>query len=198
MSKDRLYTFAANSTERRSAQTAMYLIADGLARLLAPILPVTADELWRHLPGPREASVHIAEFPPRAEVDALVDRDLVARWQRLIAHPGRREPGAGVGAPGQDHRHLARRAGRARRERRRPAPCCERYRDELPMLFIVSQVSLEATRRGRGSARPSTSRARKATSARAAGAWSTRISSSPDTDGLCDRCVDAVGGSQAA
>ncbi len=51
VSKDRLYTFAPASPERRSAQTAMYLIADGLARLLAPILPVTADELWRHLPG---------------------------------------------------------------------------------------------------------------------------------------------------
>ena len=38
VSKDRLYTFAAASKERRSAQTAMYLMADGLARLLAPIL----------------------------------------------------------------------------------------------------------------------------------------------------------------
>ena len=65
VSKDRLYTFAAGSPERRSAQTAMYLIADGLARLLAPILPVTADEMWRHLPGPREASVHLARVPAR-------------------------------------------------------------------------------------------------------------------------------------
>jgi isoleucyl-tRNA synthetase len=36
ISKDRLYTFAARSRERRSAQTAMYTIADGLTRLLAP------------------------------------------------------------------------------------------------------------------------------------------------------------------
>src|SRR5258706_341565 len=73
VSKDCLYTFAAASPERRSAQTAMYVMADGLARLLAPILPVTADELWRHLPafaeasagrpGEREGSVHLAEFP---------------------------------------------------------------------------------------------------------------------------------------
>ncbi len=49
VSKDRLYTFGAASAERRSAQTAMYIIADGLTRLLAPILPVTADELWKHL-----------------------------------------------------------------------------------------------------------------------------------------------------
>src|SRR5687767_3269866 len=84
VSKDRLYTFAANARARRSAQTAMYLIADGLSRLLAPILPFTSDELWRHLPGSRQPSVHIAEFPARAEVAALADRELVARWQRLI------------------------------------------------------------------------------------------------------------------
>ena len=51
VSKDGLYTRAAASAERRSAQTAMYIMADGLARLLAPILPVTSDELWRHLPA---------------------------------------------------------------------------------------------------------------------------------------------------
>ena len=69
VSKDRLYTFRADSRERRSAQTALYVIADGLARLLAPILSVTADEIWAQLPGAREASVHLAEFPP--DVDAL-------------------------------------------------------------------------------------------------------------------------------
>ena len=63
VSKDRLYTFRADSRERRSAQTALYVIADGLARLLAPILSVTADEIWLHLPGAREASVHLADFP---------------------------------------------------------------------------------------------------------------------------------------
>ena len=55
-SKDRLYTFAAASRERRSAQTAMYIMADGLARLLAPILSFTADELWRLSPGRARAN----------------------------------------------------------------------------------------------------------------------------------------------
>ena len=66
VSKDRLYTFAAASKERRSAQTAMYLMADGLTRLLAPILSFSADELWRYLPGKREESVHLALFPRRS------------------------------------------------------------------------------------------------------------------------------------
>ena len=85
VSKDRLYTFAAGSSERRSAQTAMFVIADGLVRLLAPILAVTADELWRHLPGKREDSVHMAEFPSRESVAALLNDELVGRWERLSA-----------------------------------------------------------------------------------------------------------------
>ena len=44
VTKDRMYTLAAASHERRSTQTVMYLISDGLARLLAPILPVSAGD----------------------------------------------------------------------------------------------------------------------------------------------------------
>ena len=63
VTKDRMYTFGAKSEARRSGQTAMFIIVDGLARLLAPILSVTMDEVWRMLPGEREASVHMALFP---------------------------------------------------------------------------------------------------------------------------------------
>jgi isoleucyl-tRNA synthetase len=82
VSKDCLYTFAPKSIERRSAQTAMFTMADGLARLIAPILPHTADELWSHLPGERDDSVHLAEFP--RDLEALLDAPLVERWQRLL------------------------------------------------------------------------------------------------------------------
>ena len=76
VSKDRLYTFAARSRERRSAQTAMYLMADGLTRLLAPILSFTADELWRYLPGrARGVGAHRRCFPTRPSSSALVDRE---------------------------------------------------------------------------------------------------------------------------
>ena len=61
----------------------MYVMVDGLARLLAPILPMTADELWRALPGAREASVHLALCRPT--LDAWRDDALVERWTRLIA-----------------------------------------------------------------------------------------------------------------
>jgi len=85
VSKDRMYTFGTTSVERRAGQTAMFLIADGLTRLMAPILSFTADELWRYLPGAREDSVHMAVFPAEAELGALYDPDRLERWARLIA-----------------------------------------------------------------------------------------------------------------
>lgn len=47
--KDRQYTMPAGSRERRSAQTAMYLITDALTRWISPVLSFTSDEIWQHL-----------------------------------------------------------------------------------------------------------------------------------------------------
>ena len=68
--KDRLYTFAPNHPARRSAQTALWRIAEALTRLIAPILSFTADEVWHLLPKVegRESSVHVALFPDIADI----------------------------------------------------------------------------------------------------------------------------------
>jgi isoleucyl-tRNA synthetase len=79
--KDRLYIMAPKSKVRRSAQTALYRIADSLCRLLSPLTVFTADEAWENLPGTREASVHIAEFPAASDADHTA---LLARWERLL------------------------------------------------------------------------------------------------------------------
>ncbi|HUR40121.1 MAG TPA: isoleucine--tRNA ligase [Verrucomicrobiae bacterium] len=55
--KDRLYTCPRGSVARRSAQTAMFHIAEALVRWIAPVLSFTADEIWLALPGERSASV---------------------------------------------------------------------------------------------------------------------------------------------
>ena len=74
VSKDRLYTFRADVARAPiGADGAVYVIADGLARLLAPILSITADEIWRHLPGPREASVHLAAVSRRHATRGAID-----------------------------------------------------------------------------------------------------------------------------
>jgi isoleucyl-tRNA synthetase len=57
--KDRQYTCRTDSLARRSAQTAMFHIAEALVRWLAPILSFTADEIWRYLPGERSGSVFL-------------------------------------------------------------------------------------------------------------------------------------------
>ncbi|MBS1787050.1 MAG: isoleucine--tRNA ligase [Acidobacteria bacterium] len=77
--KDRLYTYAPKSLARRSAQTALYEIVHQFARLIAPILVFTADEIWENIPGAKaEAeSVHLTVFPAYDETlsnDALLDR----------------------------------------------------------------------------------------------------------------------------
>ncbi|MGN6653957.1 MAG: isoleucine--tRNA ligase [Rhodanobacter sp.] len=57
ITKDRLYTMPTDSRGRRSAQGAMYRIAEALVRWLAPILGFTAEEIWQQLPGERGESV---------------------------------------------------------------------------------------------------------------------------------------------
>jgi isoleucyl-tRNA synthetase len=68
VTKDRMYTLGTRSHTRRSTQTAMYIICDGLARLLAPILPVTADDLAPPArPAPRAGAsrnVPVGGSPP--------------------------------------------------------------------------------------------------------------------------------------
>ncbi|MDP8265457.1 MAG: isoleucine--tRNA ligase [Candidatus Aceula meridiana] len=66
--KDRLYTFASKSLERRSAQTALYHILNHLVRLLAPILSFTAQEVWEAMPKEDSiknvSNVHLLELLP--------------------------------------------------------------------------------------------------------------------------------------
>jgi len=55
--KDRLYTTARAGVARRSAQTALWHIGEAMVRWLAPVLSFTAEEIWKALPGPRDATV---------------------------------------------------------------------------------------------------------------------------------------------
>jgi isoleucyl-tRNA synthetase len=188
VSKDRLYTFAAGSPDRRSAQTAMFIIADGLTRLLAPILPMTTDELWRHLPGIREESIHLAEFP--RDVEALVDAGLISRWDRLIrirdevnraleAERKAKTIGNSLGAKVTLRAHGD------------DAELLQQYRDELAMFLIVSQVQLEPAAAGGTALEVIVTRADGEKCARC---WRIvpSVSTAPANEGLCDRCVDAL------
>jgi isoleucyl-tRNA synthetase len=84
--KDRMYTFAPTSHERRSAQTVLWTITETLVRLVAPILSFTADEVWAYLPAVegREASVHLALFPKPEEVFTEDPARLLEEWKQLF------------------------------------------------------------------------------------------------------------------
>jgi isoleucyl-tRNA synthetase len=202
ISKDRMYTFAAKSRERRSGQTAMYLMADGLARLLAPVLSFTADELWRYLPGSREESVHLAVFPARADLDAMRAPDVVERWNTLAAI---REQVLAEIEPLRKTKQIGSSLQAKVVLSATPAELAllERYARHLPMLFIVSEVELRAAPtdvEANSEARP------RVTIERARGVKCERcwryvptVSTAPETAGLCDRCQDALGlGNEAA
>jgi isoleucyl-tRNA synthetase len=189
VSKDRLYTLRADSPERRSAQSAQYLVADGLARLMAPILSITADEIWRYLPGPREASVHLADFP--AGTDAWTDAALEADWAALL------DVRAAVNAALETARvektigapltaHVAITAPRSVHD------LLIRYATDLPMLFIVSGVAVEEAPAADAPVRV---RVSKADGEKCPRCWRfvTDMVLDGDLAGLCLRCADALG-----
>jgi isoleucyl-tRNA synthetase len=79
--KDRLYCNAANDRARRTAQSAMFFIYIELTKLLAPIIPFTAEEAWQ-LKGEGQISVHLTPLPKHAPRDT--DAALEARWKTLL------------------------------------------------------------------------------------------------------------------
>jgi isoleucyl-tRNA synthetase len=78
--KDRLYTTPANGRARRSAQTALWHVAEAMVRWLAPILSFTAEEIWRALPGERSESVFLSVWHTLPAVRSD-DMD----WERAFA-----------------------------------------------------------------------------------------------------------------
>ncbi len=194
VTKDRMYTFAARSRERRSAQTAMYVMADGLMRLLAPILSFTADEAWQYLPGRRPESVHMAVFPTPAELEPLIDRDLLERWGRLMQLREQVLPeiellrkDKRIGSSLQAKVVIS--AADAERT------FLERYARDLPMLFIVSEVVLRpAAEGGVPDGAPLGVVVERAPGVKCDRCWRyvRSVSTAARSEGLCDRCQQAL------
>ena len=83
--KDRLYTSKKNSLERRSAQTAMYIILDSLVKMLAPMICYTAEEIWSYMPhlkGENPESIMLnywPDFNPEYENHSLEEK-----WNHIL------------------------------------------------------------------------------------------------------------------
>ncbi len=78
--KDRLYTTAANSPARRSAQTALHTITQAMLRWMAPFLSFTAEEAWRTL-NPNATTIFTETYWPFDAPDA----GLLGKWSRIRA-----------------------------------------------------------------------------------------------------------------
>ena len=84
--KDRLYCEEKDGLRRRSAQTALYLIVDALAKLFAPILAYTCDEIWQSMPhGDQDdqRNVLLNQMPANFDAYAL-DADAMAKWEMVM------------------------------------------------------------------------------------------------------------------
>jgi isoleucyl-tRNA synthetase len=192
--KDRLYTYAADSAGRRSAQTALWRINEAMVRLLAPILSFTCEEVWQHLPkvADRLESVHLAEFPDTAEIlgdksvpeqDAQQQQDwttlLAVREQAMKALEGERnskrigkslEAQLVITAADSAYSVLA------------------RFKDQLRYLFIVSAVTLvQGSGNGSGGVHVEV---KKADGAKCDRCWnySVHVGEDKSYPTICERC----------
>jgi isoleucyl-tRNA synthetase len=197
--KDRLYTSSPASPRRRSAQTAIHRILDMLCRIMAPVMSFTAEEIWQHLSrldkdDALTSSVHLQEFPPRV---SLPDEPaLLERWERLArireAVLGRLEEARSEKLLGNSLE--AQVVLEAQGEWRQ---LLLEYQEDLPSLFIVSEVQLEGAS---PSARASESlpelriEIRKAPGEKCERCWNYRRDRGvdPSYPTLCGRCVTAL------
>jgi isoleucyl-tRNA synthetase len=152
MIKGRLYTYAANSLERKAAQTVIYEILDVLVRVTAPILVFTAEEAWQNIPKQQcnssIFSVHLLDWPKvnpafsqqnlppdfNIEAELKVVMELIPDVARLLEE---RRGSDLIGSSFDAKINLL-----TNDEIR--YKYLESLRDELPEIFKVSQVKIEA------------------------------------------------------
>jgi len=190
--KDRLYISAPKSQARRSAQTAIWRIGEALARLLAPIMTFTCEEIWPYLPktASREESVHLAHFPSTAEIlasaaalDSKSDEDWatlrIIRDEVLKAlEASRNSKLIGTGLEAQ----VAITASDP------VYTVLKRHAEQLRYLFIVSAVTL-AMGSGNGTSGVHVE-VKKADGAKCERCWnySTRVGEDKSYPTVCERC----------
>ena len=84
--KDRLYCEEKDGLRRRSAQTALYLIVDAMAKLFAPVLAFTCDEIWQSMPHRKEddrRNVLLNQMPADC-AGYVLPEETMARWDTVI------------------------------------------------------------------------------------------------------------------
>ena len=84
--KDRLYCEEKDGLRRRSAQTALYLIVDAMAKLFAPILAFTCDEIWQAMPhrdGDDVRNVLLNQMPENCDA-YMLPAETMEKWDLIM------------------------------------------------------------------------------------------------------------------
>ena len=195
--KDRLYTFAANSRERRAAQTVLAEVLTDLTRLFAPVLPYTCEEVWQCMPEHLRTSesVHLAPFPV-AKPEYALSEDAVVNWDELMRMRGivsrvleeARRKGA-IGSSLEAAVTLV--PGDARTE-----GILRKYEAQLPWVFIVSKCSIDAVASDAAQTEDKLlARCEKAPGAKCVRCWNYResVGASEKHPQICGRCEQQLG-----
>ncbi|KGK57191.1 isoleucine--tRNA ligase [Xanthomonas cannabis pv. phaseoli] len=190
VTKDRLYTMAEESRGRRSAQSAMYHVAEAFVRWVAPVLTFTAEELWAYLPGEHVGNVlfatwydGLAPLPADAALTgADLDKLLALREQVAKVLEPMRANGA-IGAALEAEITVAADAQTAAR--------WQPLADELRFLFISGDVTVTAA-----STDDIFVSAQPTTKAKCVRCWhhQASVGSDPRHPELCSRCVSNIEG----
>ncbi|MBI4368293.1 MAG: class I tRNA ligase family protein, partial [Candidatus Omnitrophica bacterium] len=203
--KDTLYTAGKDSPPRRSAQTALFHILSQLAKMLAPVLPFTMDEVWATYPIEKGSpSVHANYWDvPEHTVKAPFwnDWNEIRRIRDAVMPALERKRAAGMIGSSLDAKIYLKVSADFPPELSRIL--CENW-NELRRVFIVSQVeSFDGTRPGseeiglifREVQVRLTVAVEKADGAKCERCWnySTQVGEFQDHPAICERCVAAIG-----
>jgi isoleucyl-tRNA synthetase len=195
VTKDRLYTMPEDSRGRRSAQSAMYRVAEAFVRWIAPILSFTADEMWRYLPKPVGSErLDNVLFATWYDGLAPLDADVALSAQQFDALLAQREHVAKVLEPMRASGEIGAaldaevglRCGVADREWLAPMA------EELRFLFITGDVAVVADDSVAGVAADATATAKP----KCVRCWHHRADVGADGahPELCGRCVSNIEG----
>ncbi|MFT3905813.1 MAG: isoleucine--tRNA ligase [Steroidobacteraceae bacterium] len=195
--KDRLYTTPANGLPRRSAQTAMWQVAEAMVRWLAPILSFTAEEIWNYLPGERPESVFLTQWHALPEVYAHdIDWPALTALRTDVSRELEQLRAAGtIGAPLEAELKVYADAAHY--------PKLAALGEELRFLMITSAASVEPVERAPQGAVPAASfpggvwiRVQPAKGEKCVRCWHLRpdVGSHATHPQLCGRCVENLDG----
>ena len=196
MIKGRLYTYAADSPERRAAQTILYEALNCLVRVISPILVFTAEEIWQNMPKGKTdspaASVHLLDWPlpyALAQEDNTIEEQLAGVLGLIPEAAKALEEMRGKGEIGSSFDGKINILTKTRDR----YTFLQSFHDELPEIFKVSQVEITFKE---DNASELSVKIKKAEGKKCPRCWnySYAIGSNIEHPLICDNCLKAVEG----